>query len=90
MATLETRNVQTLMVAVLAFVLPLTGAALAEDVNRTGQSQQTSGSGTPHPGNPAEGDKPILPGDQPAKRGTDPSSQVHNIDPSKLTGKKKD
>lgn len=56
--------------------------------NATGQSSTAQGSGQPHPANPAEGNKPLLPGDQPAKQGTDPSSQVHNVDPRDLEGKK--
>ncbi len=62
--------------------------ARADDVNRTGQGQQTSGSGPSNPGNPAQDSKPSYPGDQPAKQGTDPSSQVHNVDPRDLVGKK--
>jgi hypothetical protein len=56
--------------------------------NATGQSSAAQGSGQPHPADPAEGNKPLLPGDQPAKQGTDPSSQIHNVDPRDLEGKK--
>jgi hypothetical protein len=60
-------------------------SAYADHVNVTGQGQQTSGAGPSNTG--GEGDKPLLPGNQPAKRGPDPSSQVHNIDQRDLAGK---
>ena len=63
-------------------------ASFADDVNRTGQGQQTQGSGPSNPGNPSQDNKPSYPGDQPAKQGMDPASQVHNIDPLDLSGKK--
>lgn len=66
----------------------LTSSASSDPENATGQDPAPPGSGQPHPGNPGEGDKPLLPGDQPAKQGTDPSSQVHNVDPKDLEGKK--
>jgi hypothetical protein len=66
----------------------LSANARADHVNVTGQGQQTPGAGTPYPANPGEGDKPSLPGDQPAKQGTDPSSQVHNTNPRDLEGNK--
>lgn len=74
--------------ATLLWTVGLERSAYADDVNVTGQSRQTPGTGPSHPGNPGEGDKPLLPGDQPAKQGTDPSSPVHNVDPRDLEGKK--
>ena len=68
--------------------ISLADSALADDVNRTGQGQNTPGAGPPRPENPGEGDKPSYPGDQPAKQGTDPSSSVHYVDPRALSGKK--
>jgi hypothetical protein len=65
-------------------------APRADDVNRTGQSQKTPGVDSSVPSNPAQGDRPSYPGDQPAKEGTEPSSQVHNLNQSDLAGKKKD
>jgi hypothetical protein len=71
-----------------AFAL-LTGCAVkADDVNKTGQGQQTPGSGPSNPENPGQDDKPSYPGDQPGKQGMDPTSQVHNIDHRDLSGKK--
>ncbi len=64
------------------------GVAWADDQNHSGQGQQTQGGSPANPANPAEDDKPSYPGDQPAKEGMDPSSQVHNIDPRDLSGKK--
>ncbi len=61
--------------------------AHADDVNRTGQGQQTTGAAPTAAGNPAQDDKPSYPGDQPQKQGMDPSSQVHNIEPRELSGK---
>jgi hypothetical protein len=45
--------------------------------NVTGQPQATSGRGPSNPGNPGEGDKPSLPGDQPRKAGTDAGNPVN-------------
>lgn len=59
----------------------------ADDVNRTGQGQQTPGAGVSVPADPAADAKPTLPGDRPAKEGMDPRSQVHNVDPRDLEGK---
>ena len=66
----------------------IAGGRSEDPMNATGQSAKTSGSGQTSPGNPAQGDKPLSPGDQPAKEGTNPSSPVHNIDQKDLTGKK--
>ncbi|MBS0234667.1 MAG: hypothetical protein JSR99_14410 [Proteobacteria bacterium] len=63
-------------------------SARADHVNVTGQSQKMQGEGTPASGNPAEGSKPSLPGDQPAKAGTHQGSQVRNTDQHDMTGKK--
>jgi hypothetical protein len=68
--------------------LAAVGAAWADDENHSGQGQQTQGSAPANPANPAQDDKPSYPGDQPAKQGMAPSSQVHNIDPRDLSGKK--
>jgi len=80
-------NIAIAAPAVAAYLL-LCGGGLADDVNRTGQSQRTPGTDATAPGNPGEGDKPFLPGDQPAKQGTHPSSSVHNVDPKDLSGTK--
>jgi hypothetical protein len=68
--------------------LAVGGVAWADDQNHSGQGQQTQGSAPANPANPAQDDKPSYPGDQPAKQGMDPSSQVHNVDPRDLSGKK--
>jgi hypothetical protein len=74
------------LAALVAFAAA--GVARADDENHSGQGQQTQGSATANPANPAQDDKPSYPGDQPAKQGMDPSSQVHNIEPRDLAGKK--
>ncbi len=70
-----------------AALIVAVSACKADDVQHTGQSQQTQGVSSSVPSNPAQGDKPDYPGDQPAKEGMDPSSQVHNVDPRDLEGK---
>ena len=79
---------------IMSFAVAFDGVAGAAednkgDTNRTGQSQKPGvGGGPANQGNPAQESKPALPGDQPAKEGMDPSSQVHNIDRRDLEGKK--
>jgi hypothetical protein len=79
----------------LIAIVPILSASVAniekgwaDDVNFSGQGQQTPGSAPAHPANPAQNDGPSYPGDQPQKQGMDPSSQVHNLDKNDLSGKK--
>ncbi len=79
------------VIAIVAFGFgcwAVPGSAHADHVNVTGQSQKMQGGGSPAPGNPAEGKKPLLPGDQPAKEGTHQGSQVRNTDPQNMMDKK--
>ena len=57
-----------------------------DHVNVTGQGQKTPGKGASNPGNPGEGSKPLLPGDQPAKQGSEQRSQKQHIDPRGVDG----
>ena len=87
--TLEFRR-HFLLTALLStgFAMVSNGAS-ADDVNVTGQSRNTPGTSSPAPGDPGKDSSPTLPGDRPAKQGTDPSSQVHNVDPRALSGEKR-
>ncbi len=73
--------------SMMAALIVAGSASRADDVQHTGQSQQTQGVSSSVPSNPAQGDRPAYPGDQPAKEGMDRSSQVHNVDPRDLEGK---
>jgi hypothetical protein len=82
-------NLLVAAAAALMCMASLESRAYADHVNVTGQSQKPgAGKGPSDTGNPAEGTKPSLPGDQPATQGTDPASQVHNTDPRDLEAKK--
>jgi hypothetical protein len=83
----DLRYILVIATAMLLYVIDIKGRVYADHVNVTGQGQQTPGSEPSYPGNPGEGTKPSLPGDQPAKQGTDPSSQVHNVKPHDLKKK---
>lgn len=80
----ETIKLRFILVAATATLLSVvcSGRSVYGDhVNVTGQGQKTPGKGPSNPGNPGEGDKPLLPGDQPAKQGSDSSSQKQHVDP---------